>query len=176
MTTGFDTAALARLDAVMQRHVAGGSAAGVVWAAARDDDVHVGWAGTAGEGGAGTAIARNSIFRISSMTKPVTAVAVLQLVEDCVLGLDDPVDALLPELADRRVLRDPAGPLDDTVAAVRPITVRDVLAFRLGLGMDMEHWDPPQPVLERAAELGLGAAPPAPQQAPAPDELMRLLG
>ena len=55
------------------------------------------------------------------MTKPITAVAVLLLVEDCVLRLDDPVDAFLPELADRRVLRDPTGPLDDTVPAVRPI-------------------------------------------------------
>ena len=92
------------------------------------------------------------------------------------LRLDDPVDAFLPELADRRVLRDPAGPLDDTVPAARPISVRDVLTFRLGLGMDMEHWDRPQPVLERAAELGLGAGPPAPQQAPATEEWIRRLG
>jgi CubicO group peptidase (beta-lactamase class C family) len=175
-TTGFDTAGLARLDATMRQHVAAGSAAGSVWAAARDGQVHVGWAGTTEEGGAGRPIARDTIFRLSSMTKPITAVAVLQLVEDCVLRLDDPVDELLPELADRRVLRDPAGPLDDTVPAARPISVRDVLTFRLGLGMDMEHWDRPQPVLERAAELGLGAGPPAPQQAPPMDEWIRLLG
>jgi CubicO group peptidase (beta-lactamase class C family) len=176
MTTGFDPEGLARLDATMERHIAGGSAAGAVWAAARDGDVHVGWAGTAEDGGAGRPIARDTIFRLSSMTKPVTAVAVLQLVEDCVLRLDDPVDELLPELADRRVMRDPTGSLDDTVPANRPISVRDVLTFRLGLGMDMEHWDRPQPVLERAAELGLGAGPPQPQAAPATDEWIRRLG
>jgi CubicO group peptidase (beta-lactamase class C family) len=176
MTKGFDTAGLARLDATMARHVARGSAAGAVWAASRDDDVHVSWSGTSEEGGAGTPIARDTIFRISSMSKPVTAVAVLQLVEDCVLRLDDPVDDLLPELADRQVLRHPTGPLDDTVAARRPISVRDVLTFRLGLGMDMANWDQPQPVIERAAELALGAGPPAPQLAPPTDEWIRRLG
>ena len=109
MSTGFDAAGLARLDATMHRHIADASAAGLVWGVARDDDVHVGFAGHADEGGAGTPFARDTIFRISSMTKPVTAVAALVLVEECLLRLDDPVDDFLPELADRRVLRDPTG-------------------------------------------------------------------
>ena len=79
--------------------------------------------------------ARDSIFRIASMTKPVTAVAALILVEECRLRLDDPVDDLLPELADRQVLRDLDGPIDDTVPADRPITLRDLLTFRMGCGM-----------------------------------------
>ncbi len=81
------------------------------------------------------------------MTKPIVAVGALVLVEECRLRLDDPVDDLLPELADRRVLVDGRGPLDgDTVPARRPITVHDVLTFRLGLGMDFEApW--PQPLL-----------------------------
>ena len=173
--TGFAKDGLARLDRVMDGHV-GSDAAGAVWGVLRDGDVHVGVAGTADEGGGGAPIARDTIFRISSMSKPVTAVAVMVLVEECRLRLDDPVDDLLPELADRRVLADPAGPLDETVAAVRPITLRDVLTFRLGLGMDLEHWDRPQPVLERAAELGLGAGPPQPAGPPEPDEWMRRLG
>ena len=81
--------------------------------------------------------ARDTIFRIASMTKPVTAVATLILVEECPLRLDDPVDGLLPELADRRVLKRLDGPLDDTVPAQRPITVRDLLTFRLGFGIVM---------------------------------------
>jgi CubicO group peptidase (beta-lactamase class C family) len=173
-TTGFSKEGLVRLDRVMAGH-AGVGAAGLVWGVARDGDVHVDVAGSAEEGG-GTPIARDTIFRISSMTKPVTAVAAMILVEECRLRLDDPVDELLPELADRRVLRDPAGPLDDTVAAVRPITLRDVLTFRLGLGMDLAHWDRPQPVLERAAELGLGAGPPQPAGPPPTDEWIRRLG
>ena len=60
---------------------------------------------------------RDTIFRIASMTKPITAVAAMILVEECKLRLDDPVDALLPELANRRVLKSLDGPLDDTVPA-----------------------------------------------------------
>src|SRR5690606_27304512 len=113
--------------------------------------------------------------RISSMTKPITAVGAIALVEDCRLRLDDPVDELLPELADRRVLADPRGPIDGaTGPANRPITVRDVLTFRLGLGMDFEApW--PQPLLEAMDERGLGSGPPRPQVPPEPDEWMRRL-
>jgi CubicO group peptidase (beta-lactamase class C family) len=173
--SAFSEDGLTRLDRAMANRI-GPDAAGAVWAVARDDEVHVGVAGTVDEGGAGAPVDRDTIFRISSMTKPVTAVAVMVLVEECRLRLDDPVDELLPELADRRVLADPTGPLDDTVPAVRPITVDDLLTFRLGLGMDMEHWDRPQPVLERAAELELGAGPPQPAVPPAPDEWIRRLG
>lgn len=59
------------------------------------------------------------------------------LVEECKLRLDDPVDRWLPELADRKVLRAIDGPLDDTVPAKRPITLRDLLTFRLGHGAVM---------------------------------------
>ena len=65
---------------------------------------------------------RDTIFRIASMTKPITAAAAMILVEECRLRLDEPVDRLLPELADRRVLKRLDGPLDDTVPANRPIT------------------------------------------------------
>ena len=68
------------------------------------------------------------------MTKPIVAVAALVLVEECRLRLDEPIDRLLPELADRRVLRQPDGPLDATVPADRPVTVRDLLTMRMGFG------------------------------------------
>ena len=77
---------------------------------------------------------RDTIFRISSMTKPITAVATMILLEECVLRLDEPVDRLLPELADRRVVRRIDGPVDDTVPADRPSPVRDLLTFRMGFG------------------------------------------
>lgn len=78
---------------------------------------------------------RDTLFRITSMTKPVTAAATMLLVEEGRLGLDEPVDRLLPELADRQVLRRVDGPLDDTVPAHRSITVRDLLTLRMGFGI-----------------------------------------
>jgi CubicO group peptidase (beta-lactamase class C family) len=67
----------------------------------------------------GPPMREDTVFRISSMTKPVTATVILGLAEDGMLGLDEPVDEHLPELAERRVLRRPDGPLDDTVPAAR---------------------------------------------------------
>jgi CubicO group peptidase (beta-lactamase class C family) len=165
---------LERLAEVMGRHVDRDDVGGVAWLVARGDDVDVGVAGSLTRG-QDAPVRRDSIFRIASMTKPVVAVGALLLLEECTLRLDDPVDDMLPELAERRVLVDPRGPIDgETVAAVRPITVRDVLTFRLGLGMDFEApW--PQPVLEAMNELGLGSGPPEPQVPPGPDEWMRQL-
>ena len=180
----WETDRLARLDEVLERHVADGEVVGMTWLVARGGDVHVGAAGTlaagaAGDGGPGgtppAPVARDTIYRISSTTKPIVAAAALTLVEDCVLRLDDPVDDLLPELADRRVLADPSGSIDDTVPADRPITLRDLLTFRSGLGWDFAATGP-QPVNEALLERGLGGGPPAPQQAPAPDEWMRIIG
>jgi CubicO group peptidase (beta-lactamase class C family) len=71
----------------------------------------------------GPPMRRDTIFRIASMTKLVTAAAVMMLIDDGKLKLDEPVERLLPELAERRVLKRPEGPLDETVAANRPITV-----------------------------------------------------
>ena len=173
--SGFDRERLARLEAAVADHVEQDRVGGVAWLAARGGEVEAGTAGvlTRGEG---EPVRRDTLFRISSMTKPITAVAALVLVEECRLRLDDPVDDLLPELADRRVLVDPHGPVDgDTVPASRPITVRDVLTFRLGVGMDFEApW--PQPLLEAMAALELGSGAPAPQEPPEPDEWMRRLG
>jgi CubicO group peptidase (beta-lactamase class C family) len=164
-----------RIADVMARHVEHDDVGGVAWLATCGDDVETGAAGNLTRGEAAP-VRRDSVFRISSMTKPVIAVAALLLVEECALRLDDPVDALLPELADRRVLVNAQGPLDgDTVPAVRPITVHDVLTFRLGLGMDFSApW--PQPLLEAMDDLELGSGPPAPSVPPEPDEWMRRLG
>src|SRR5436190_23475647 len=111
----------ARLDAmhdVMARHVDRGDVPGLVTLVARRDALDVDAIGSMALDGA--PMQRDTIFRITSMTKPITAAATMLLVEDCVLALDDPVDPFLPELARRTVLRRPDGPLDDVVAATRP--------------------------------------------------------
>ena len=82
---------------------------------------------------AGLPMQRDTIFRIASMTKPVTVAAAMALAEEGKLTLTDPVSRWLPELAEMRVLVDPNGPLDDTVAARRPITVEDLMTHRSGL-------------------------------------------
>jgi CubicO group peptidase (beta-lactamase class C family) len=172
--SGFDKARIQRLHDLMDSHVERGDTGGVAWLAARDTDIAVGVAGVLTRGEP-EPVRRDSLFRIASMTKPITAVAALLLVEEGRLRLDDPVDGMLPELADRRVLVDGRGPIDGpTVPAHRPITVRDVLTFRLGLGMDFSApW--PQPLIEAMGDLGLGSGPPEPQVPPDPDEWMRCL-
>jgi CubicO group peptidase (beta-lactamase class C family) len=100
-------------------------------------------------------------------------VAALILVEDGVLGLDDPVDPWLPELADRQVIRSREGELDDTVPAHRPISLRDLRTLRMGLGAVFA--DPAgSPLLQRMVEL---EAAPGPRLFGHPsDEYMRRLG
>ncbi|HET9782209.1 MAG TPA: serine hydrolase domain-containing protein [Candidatus Dormibacteraeota bacterium] len=77
---------------------------------------------------------RDTIFRIASMTKPVVAVAACILVEEGVIRLDDPIDELVPELANLKVLRTLDAAITDTVPANRSITIRDLLTFTLGTG------------------------------------------
>ncbi|MGW2378319.1 serine hydrolase domain-containing protein [Kitasatospora sp. NPDC001683] len=170
--TGLSKDRLGRLHDVLSGHVERGGVPGLVAAVVRDGDLHVEVLGS--QDAAGTApMRRDSLFRIASMAKPVTAVAALTLVEECVLRLDDPVDELLPELADRRVLRRPDGELDDTEPAVRPITLRDLLTFGLGHGLAM--LPPSAPIVRATAELGVDVRPPR-SGYPEPDEYLRRLG
>jgi CubicO group peptidase (beta-lactamase class C family) len=174
MSTGFDEARIARLRDVMAGHVESYSVPGLAWLLARHGEVLVGATGTM-EAGGGAAVQRDTIFRLSSMTKPITAVAALTLVEECKLRLDEPVDELLPELAGRRVMAEAAGSLDNTVPAARPITLRDLLTFTLGVGYDFAATGP-QVVLAAMDELGLSVGPPQPARSPEPDEWMRRFG
>jgi CubicO group peptidase (beta-lactamase class C family) len=171
---GLSAVRLARLDDIMAGFIDRGEIPGLAWLVSRHGEVHAGAVGRLAFEGR-PPVGRNSIFRISSMTKPVTAVAALMLVEECVLRLDDPVDDWLPELADRQVLRRLDGPLDDTVPAQRPITLRDALTFTLGFGVVMA---PPgtHPIADACEELQLAQGPPNTQRTPAPDEWMRRLG
>ena len=94
----------------------------------------------------------DTIFRIASMTKPVTSVAALMLVEEGKLALDDPIARWMPEFAAMRVLRDPEGPLDATEPAARPVTVRDLLTHRSGIAYGFSAAGP----IAEAYEAALG--------------------
>jgi CubicO group peptidase (beta-lactamase class C family) len=159
---------------VLAGYVERGEVPGLVALVSRRGETHADVIGALAAGGSAP-MQRDTIFRISSMTKPVTAVAAMILVEECRLRLDEPVDRLLPELAGRRVLRRIDGPLDDTVPAERPVTVRDLLTFRMGFGQMMAPPDA-YPILEAAHEQQIGMGPPSPATMPAPDEWLRRLG
>jgi CubicO group peptidase (beta-lactamase class C family) len=169
----WSTQRLGRLHDIMAGHVDRGTVPGLVYAVARRGDVHVEALGTLAVDG--PAVQRDSIFRIASMTKPVAAAAAMVLVERCVLRLDDPVDELLPELADRRVLRALDADLVDTEPARRPITLRDLLTFRLGFGQ--VFLDPAtHPIVRAAIDAEIGMGPPDPDGPPEPDEWIRRFG
>lgn len=170
--SGLSPSRLARMHDVMAGYVERGELPGLVTLVARHGEAHVDTIGAMSVGGA--PMQRDTIFRISSMTKPITAVAAMILIEECKLRLDEPVDRLLPELADRQVLKRVDGPLDETVPATRPISVRDLLTFRMGFGQIMASPDD-HPILKAASEANIGMGPPDPVGVPAPDEWLRRL-
>jgi CubicO group peptidase (beta-lactamase class C family) len=164
---------LARMHEVMAEHVAHGGVPGLVTVVSRRGETHVDAIGAVRAGGA--PMQRDSIFRITSLSKPFAAAAAMILVEEGKLRLDEPVDRLLPELADRQVLTSLDASLDSTVPANRPITLRDLLTFRLGLGI-VFVFDRVVPIAAAMEELKLGQGQPNPQTPPDPDEWMRRLG
>ena len=126
--------------------------------------------------GDGPPMTRDSIFRIASLTKPIAAVATMMLVDDGVLHLDDTVDEWLPELANPQVLRSIDAELDDTVPAVRAITVDDLLTYRFGWGNILVPPDT-YPIQRAEVELDLKTlGPPWPPTRHTPDEWMQRLG
>jgi CubicO group peptidase (beta-lactamase class C family) len=175
MTGGwFSQTGLTRLHEVMAGHVERGDMPGSIALVARHGRVHVDVIGTRTFGDA-EPLQRDDVFRMTSMTKPITAAAVMALVDDGTLHPDAPVDDLLPELANRRVLRSIDARLDDTVPAKRPITLEDLLTFRLGLGMVFAQT--PYPIAEAEKELQLATlGPPYPPSPHSTDEWLRRLG
>ncbi len=171
-TGGLSTARRGRMHDVMAGYVERGDVPGLVTLISRRGETHVDAIGMMAVGGRNP-MRRDTIFRIASMTKPITAAAAMILVEECALRLDEPVDRLLPELANRRVLTRIDGPVADTVPAHRPITLRDLLTLRLGIGVVMA---PPgrYPIQAAMAEAGLAPGPNPPAQTP--DEWMARLG
>jgi CubicO group peptidase (beta-lactamase class C family) len=169
---GLSKTRLGRMHDVMAGHVERGAVPGLVTLVSRRGEVHVDAIGMKAAGGSDP-MRRDTLFRIASVTKLVTAAAAMILVEECKLRLDEPVDRLLPELANRKVLRRLDSPLDDTVPAKRPITLRDLLTFRLGLGAVMAPPDT-YPVQKAMAEAGVAPGPNLPSHGP--DEMMKRFG
>ena len=172
MAGGFDDAGLRRMHDVLTDHVERGELPGLIALVAHGDDVYVDVIGEKTFGDT-EPMPRDAIFRIASLTKPIGAAAAMVLLETGAFRLDDPVTELLPELADRRVLRSIEAELDDTVPAKRAITVEDVLTYRLGFGAVMA---PPgtYPIQVAEAELDLKTlGPPWPPTPHTPDEWIR---
>ena len=169
--TGFSETGLRRMRDVLARHVESGKIPGLVALVSRNGETHVEAIGTMRHDG-GAPMRRDTIFRLASTSKPVAVAAVMILLDECRLHLDDPVDTWLPELADRQVLKRTDGPLDDTVPARRPITVRDLLTSTFGLGVDMTLMG--SPIMNAIFESGIYDTPGA--GLPEPDEWMRRLG
>jgi CubicO group peptidase (beta-lactamase class C family) len=177
MTEGLMSSGLERLHAVASEHVGDEAVPGLVALVAHRDEVHVEALGSLAIGG--RPVARDSIFRIASTSKPITAAATLAVVAEGAIGLEEPVDRLLPELAEPRVLRRMDGPLEDTVPAIRAITTRDLLNFTFGFGMVMEMFSSatPWPVVAAAEELELSTiGPPDIGSQPDPDTWIARLG
>ncbi len=162
---------------VAAHHAGDTNVPGLVVLAAHGDEVHAEALGHLAIGG--PPLRRDSLFRIASITKPITAAATLAVIQEGLLRLEEPVDRLLPELAQRRVLVRPSGRLDETVPAERPITTRDLLTFTFGFGMVMEMFTSrePWPIVQADEELGLASLhPPDPSVQPDPDTWIANLG
>ncbi len=120
------------IKAALQKVVDSGDLAGAATLVWREGEVLttcVGWR----EMEAHLPVERDTIFRIASMTKPITSVAALMLVEEGRIALSDPIARYAPEFSDMRVLRSPNGPLSETDSAERLITFEDLLTHRAGL-------------------------------------------
>ena len=171
MTGEFSKAGFDRLRGMMAGHVERGDLPGLVMLVSRHGEVQVDAIGRLAF--EGSSMTRDSIFRITSMSKPVTAAAAMILVEDGKIGLDDPVDRWLPELANRKVLLTIEALVHQTVPARRPITLRDLLTFRCGYGI-IPIFPERLPIQRAYAEAGLAPGPVFPSFPP--DELMRRYG
>ncbi|MFE9629794.1 serine hydrolase domain-containing protein [Streptomyces sp. NPDC006463] len=158
------------LRRLLGAHVGDGRLPGAVGLVARGDDIEVAAVGSLDTSG-GAPMARDSLFRVASLTKPVTAAATMTMIEDGLLALDMPVTRWLPELAAPMVVRTPSSSVDDVVPAERPITVEDLLTSRAGYGFPADFSLPAVRLL--FSELGQG--PPEPQRIAPPDEWMAAL-
>ena len=149
---GFDPARLALVGPALRAYVDRGELAGVVTLTSRRGQIvqseAIGWSDVESN----TPMRADTLFRIASMTKPITSVAALMLVEEGKLALTDPISRWVPELANRRVLRGADAALDDTTPAHREITVEDLLTHRSGLAYGFFS----EGSLKQAYETGLG--------------------
>ena len=166
---GFDPAKLAAVGPALQPFIDRGELAGIVTLTSHRGRVvqseALGWSDIETR----RAMRPDTLFRIASMTKPITSAAALMLVEQGRIALSDPISRWIPELAERRVLRNAAGPLEGTVPAQREITLEDLLTHRSGIAYAFFSEGP----LKQAYEEALGD--PAMNRL-TPDEWLAALG
>jgi CubicO group peptidase (beta-lactamase class C family) len=166
---GFDTDALAGVAPALKGLVDQGALSGVVTLVWRKGEVVQADAIGRRDIAAGLPMERDTLFRIASMTKPVTTVAAMMLVEEGRLKLSDPVTKWIPELKGMLVLEDAAGGLDKTHPARREITVEDLMTHRAGLAYGFTSVGP----IAHAHEAKLGSPLVNPLS---PDEWLKALG
>lgn len=172
---GFSRARLERLHEVLSGHIERTEMPGLTAVVSHHDETHFETLGTLAFDNPAP-MKRDTIFRVASLTKLVTAVAAMILVEQCRIRLDDSIEPWLPELANRRVLKSIASQLDDTVAAHRAITLRDLLTYRMGFGSVMAMPDT-YPIQKAIGEKRIGGdGPPRPRLAPSTEEWLKSLG
>jgi CubicO group peptidase (beta-lactamase class C family) len=159
------------LAETLQRYVSDGTVVGAVAAVARGDEVEVAVVGSM-DAAASAPMRSDSIFRIASLTKQLTAAATMLLIEDGLLEPSSAIAEWMPELATPMVVRTPASEITDVVPAKRAITVADLLTFRCGYGFPSDFSHPAVGLL--FSELAQG--PPQPKTVAAPDEWMARLG
>jgi CubicO group peptidase (beta-lactamase class C family) len=166
---GFDPAKLALVRPALQGFVDSGELAGIVTLTSRHGEIvqaeAIGWSDLETH----TPMRPDTLFRIASMTKPITSVAALMLIEEGRIALADPISRWVPELSNPRVLRDAAGPLHDTAPAQRAITIEDLLTHRSGVAYAFFSEGP----IKQAYERTLGD--PAMNRS-TPDEWLAALG
>jgi CubicO group peptidase (beta-lactamase class C family) len=153
--SGLSKSRLERMHQVLSAHIERKEIPGLVALICHHDDVHIETLGTLSFDNPAP-MKRDTIFRIASLTKPITAVAAMILVEECKLRLDDSIEPWLPELTNRRVLKSLSSQLEDTVPAQRAITVRDLLTYRMGFGSVMAMQDT-YPIQKLIREYRIGA-------------------
>jgi CubicO group peptidase (beta-lactamase class C family) len=159
------------LSDVLAPHLSNGTLVGAVGLVARGTEIEIATVGSV-DTAASAPIRRNSLFRIASLTKPITAAATMVLIDD---GRLEPASAIaewLPELAHPRVVCTPASPVNETVSARRAITVEDLLTFRSGYGFPSDFSYPAVGLLFSELQQG----PPQPQKVATADEWMARLG
>ena len=166
---GLSAKALTQIPPALQAVVDAGDLSGfvtLVWRKGEIAQVNtVGWRDVAAK----APMTRDTLFRIASMTKPVTSIAALMLMEEGKLRLEDPITKWLPEFADMRVLKNPTGPIDDTYPTPRDITVEDLMTHRSGLAYSFTSIGP----IAHAYEERLGSPLGTPLT---PDQWLKALG
>jgi CubicO group peptidase (beta-lactamase class C family) len=165
-SAGFSTDGLAQIPPMLKGVVDAGDLSGavtLVWRGGREVQLNtIGKRDIAHD----LPMTRDTLFRIASMTKPITSVAALMLLEEGKLKLEDPITKWLPEFSNMRVLKMPGGTLDDTYPSPRAITVEDLMTHRSGLAYGFTSTGP----IGKAHEDKLGAVLDSPHE---PDEWLK---